>query len=774
MKALKIIMVFITTFCLLNMQYQAGVVHLSMSNDVQAADQVRAQNVYVGEEVSQADGYLDQILYLAVGIISAGLVTNAITCANIPPLDVWAGVTGGVIIIVGELVTMNANKEAVVEARAFYKTDHEDKTYNNEQIEALETQLTMNEELADALETKRNIQIAATVAFGVATGIAIFSAVLGTTLNAIAITENSAIAAVSFGTMAANCATANGELAKMEIQKAIPQLSCSETNQKLIDAKVAEACPGSLTYTLHDTINDAYCSCSVGVLKNSPWNNSLQKYAMQNPAKYEIANHFAKEFQGDGKKDDEESKKEVILNALNNPAMAKPMLTQSHPMHNVFVQQELKIQNELHRYMRVYEKNKFFEGSLKSVSLDDYHKFESIYRYDDLETQDQSSMKDILKMAAFRGMDLIFPTANANFMKLLTVVGSVLVGIWLAQGKILDLISGAAWKRMILWGVITGIIGYSLFKTKKGLKATNSNITELKKILNNMSDLVDGQDYQIGGPVGGGGADDLGTKPVFGDINGNILPLGLGDGNITPCAAGSNPDGTCKSIAAQFNKPSPVEAFKLGGALAGASNLVGAIGDGLSGVGGLTAGTMANIEKLNGQKGAIANNNRLALKQADKLLKKNGRKPFGLNKRVSDFHNKMRATLKSSLKKQGLTPKLAAAKLGLTGSGSDKKVTDAKEKAIQNRKGTPGGKATASKAKSNKIDFGFGASSNTEKAAAANFEEPGAIVENMEEYDVNDISAGQSADIFQIISVRYLKSGYKRLRSDKAQNILNN
>ena len=424
--------------------------------------------------------------------------------------------------------------------------------------------------------------------------------------------------------------------------------------------------------------------------------------------------------------------------------------------------------------MRVHESKSVAAGDIKSITLNEFHNFETIYKYDDLNSFDQMTMKDILRTAANKGLDLILPQAKADWMKLLMVVGGVLAGVYLIEATTMDLLFGTAGKRTIVWGVMTAIVAYSLSKTMQGLKATNSNITELKKILNNMSDLVDGQDYQIGGPVGGGGADDLGTKPVFGDINGNILPLGLGDGNITPCAAGSNPDGTCKSIAAQFNKPSPVEAFKLGGALAGASNLVGAIGDGLSGVGGLTAGTMANIEKLNGQKGAIANNNRLALKQADKLLKKNGRKPFGLNKRVSDFHNKMRATLKSSLKKQGLTPKLAAAKLGLTGSGSDKKVTDAKEKAIQNRKGTPGGKATASKAKSNKIDFGFGASSNTEKAAAANFEEPGAIVENMEEYDVNDISADQSADIFQIISVRYLKSGYKRLRSDKAQNILNN
>ena len=97
MKALKMLMVFVTTFCLLNVQYQSGVVQISLTNDVQAqANQnLKAEGVYQGDDAAQADGFMDQILYLAIGIVSAGLITKGLNCGTSIPLDVILGAVSG-------------------------------------------------------------------------------------------------------------------------------------------------------------------------------------------------------------------------------------------------------------------------------------------------------------------------------------------------------------------------------------------------------------------------------------------------------------------------------------------------------------------------------------------------------------------------------------------------------------------------------------------------------------------------------------------------------
>jgi hypothetical protein len=785
MKVLKMLMVFVTTFCLLNVQYQSGVVKVSLTNDVQAqaGQNLKAEGVYQGEEASQADGFLDQILYLVVGLICAPLIMKA---KSTTPADVIVGAVAGAILLVGELAMMSKNADAVAAMELSYTIDNQGKTYDNSQLEAFEIQLKMNEELRDALKTKQMIQLAATVALIGATVVAVVIMATAMTTGVTATTTAAAATMLipAFGIVP------NPVFNPLCIS-AIPLLAAYWGNYMALKPSLADyaalnaqlttmsTCLPYAAFQAYELGTDLYSKVpGVVVGSDNTWLNRIQKVAKANPQAADIANGFMKEL----KPNDEniqKRKQELIEYSLVNKIKAKPLLPQSHPLNDIsIVDTNQNDTNEINRYMRVYESTKMSEGAIKSISINEFKKFETIYKYEDLNEYDQNTMKDILKTAANKGLDLIFPQANAGWMNILMVVGGVLMATFVLEDPILDTMFGTAGKRAIVWGVMTVIVGMGLKKTMEGIDATENNIEKIKKIIENISTLSDGEVIELGGPTGGGGTSDLGTQPIIGATNTEPVDLGIQNGGVTPCVAGTNTDGSCQSVATELQNALTYDGFDLGSGLAATSNLIGAIGDGTSATSNLSPGTISDMNSLASNQSALTESRRAVLAKLDKVRKKNGLKPFNFNKKVSDFHNKMKASLKSSLAKQGLSPKLAAAQLGITGRSSDKKV--AKEEGVQNREGVAakagvaaiGGAALAAKRK--KIDFGFGA--KPRKAAAAAMQSDGANVasKEMAEYFLDDITDDKNTNIFDIISERYLRSGYVRLHPAKTKKTLNN
>ena len=80
------------------------------------------------------------------------------------------------------------------------------------------------------------------------------------------------------------------------------------------------------------------------------------------------------------------------------------------------------------------------------------------------------------------------------------------------------------------------------------------------------------------------------------------------------------------------------------------------------------------------------------------------------------------------------------------------------------------------KGKVKKIDFGFGKfgdkSMKKKGAGGADGMANANVVGADEEYVLDDIAEDKNASIFQIISVRYLKSGYKRLQEKSTPKVL--
>lgn len=790
-------MVLLSIFCLMNVQYQAGLVGFSISNDAMAqstmtydqyqqqqqngGEPLKADQVYSGEDAENAGGYLDQILYLAIGLIAGTMIIKA--TGPIPADVIVAAVAGG-ILLVGEFMMMSKKEDAVAALELHYTSDNEGKTYDNAQTEALKTQLKMNEDLKEALETKRNIQMAAT------------AALIGASLTAIVIeatgeatsTTGAASAAVP-GSVPPTPVTPNPFYNPL----CIPSLSTLFPTYKTTKITVRTPsmtkvttltttctsmalCTFFLPYCTYEKTVNYYMKRTGTVTQNldSGWKNLFQKFAEANPEGFQIAQNFMNDI---GIESAEEKRKKYIEESAYKLSHGS-IIPSSHSIQGLHASmnkanKEIKEKDPLKRYINVYERNKLASGSNKSMSLEEYKRFSQVYGYESLSETDQSTMKDILVTAADKGLDLIIPEAEAGWMGLLSMVGGVLIGVFMAQDLILDTFFDAGYNRAIAWGIMGVIVGYGLTQTMKGIDATESNINKLNDILNKMSHLEDG--VAVNGQGNGGvNGNDQNNPNITGNSDQQNVDLGLEDGQKTPCVGGTMENGTCKKIGPQLQQADAAGNLNLGSALAGTANLIGQVGDGISGTDKISGSTLNAMSQLGSKKGALASNRRAALAKLENMLKQNKAKPFGYNRRVSDLHKKMRSALKKSLKKQGLTPKAALAKMGMPVADPGKGIEkgDLEDKGELLAKAGPAVVVNpGAGAKAGKIDFGFGKLDDKSMAAQGAGGEEGMADANVvgedEEYVLDDIAEDKNASIFQIISVRYLKSGYKRLQNQK-------
>ncbi len=672
MKFFKKLFIFTVTFCLLHVQYQSGVPKVHLFNHAEA-NPLKAEAVYSGEEAGQAEGFINQILYLAIGFVAASMIIKAKSSI---PYDVMLGAAAGAIMLIGELAMMSKNSDQVAAIKLAYSKDHEGKVYNNYQIGAIRNQLEMNENLRDALKTKRNIQIAASVAFGAAIIASLSIVIAGKSIGAASlVASNSTIAAAAVAIpvgapIIAVCTAANVSFGIYKGTYLIPRPSLIEfTSTKTLLATMS-ACPTYLAFTSYVAISDSYCQGSPGTSKTDPFVKPFQKIAATN---------------GQNIKTDQSQKQE--------------------------------------------KRNAFTE---------------------------------ILS----KGFNLFFPKANAGpWMNILSIgLGGLLTTISV-QGKTLDLGFGSAGKRAIAWGVMEGLVGFALTKTIKHINDTESNIEKLDKILNNFSALRDGQEVNLADNGNISGQQEIARNTKNKNIKEQEVSTQILDDNEkTPCLGGSDKKGRCFSIQRNLRVAAAANNFDIGSAIANLEKPIGLAADGFSGTNKLTKSTLDNINKIGSKKNAIENNKREVISRLNDILKKNNEKPFSFSQRVAASHNNLKSELSKSLLKQGLTPRLAAKQLGIsTGSKVDVANANGQSKKEPIKKGKLKQNRFFVKTKPTQIDFGFGEKEKKKAILNDNNNSKETSLSNNEEYVINDISERQETSLFKIISIRYIKSGYKKL-----------
>ncbi len=723
------------------------------------------QNYNQQEASSQEHGWMEQITMLAIGFIVAGWFMK---CSQPLPADMIIAAVGAGILIIGEIVAISMYQGTAAEMEMAYQADHEGKMLNNDdQVEAFRKELSNNESIKEALETKLMLQIAAEVAFAAAMALAITLSVVFYVTGAVCVAA--AALATCPGPCQVQCAGTAPLAAQMMARDLVPANSAAEMAEKKVTAQgtnVCVACAGFAQFAA----NQYFAGC-VPVAQFNPAGfpeRMIAKIQEERPEMARIAETVARDYNDRHFSDDPETsteaRRELIHETLIERGYAQMQTSEFNPFP---VKLQAKSDDHFNHYIRTYEANQFRNGKIKSISLDQYDQFNELYGYKELSGSNYDAIEEMLIVAAEKGIDLFLPKAEANFGKILTIVGGALLAVVLATSTIMDLMLGTGIKRSITYAGFVIAVGLGIKATNDDLDATNDNIDKLNQILNNLSDLNSGPMVtHTGAPTGGGtggGLDRPQVKPSEGDIS-----LGLENDAPTPCLGGGTP-GNCNDVQKQYKAATAVEGLTLDSGLNSTANTVAGLGNDLSGTKSLSGNTLGKLRDLGKNKGALNKLNRgLKDKLADQL-KKNKLKGLDIDKEGDRFLKDMQKAMLKKMQKDGITGGQLLASAGVpvfssdNKKGKDDKALKDAQKALADAKGKEG--AAKAKAKAGKLSFDFDDKKGGTGMDQANLENPNVIGDD-EEYVIDDIVEDKGASLWQIISVRYLKSGYNRLRGE--------
>lgn len=798
MKTLRVLLVSVISFCLLNVQMIMTTQGLKVTSNVVYAQDNGAngnngesnaaegnngnngnsntninstnfqttQTYNQQEASSQEHGWMEQITMLAIGFIVAGWLMK---CSQPPPADMIIAAVGAGILITGEIVAITMYQGTAAEMEMAYQADHEGKMLNNDdQVEAFRKELDNNESILEALETKLMLQIAAEVAFVAAMALAITLSIVYYTLGAACITAGTALITCP-GPCQVQCGLSVSTALQLLARDPIPGVSIAEVAEKKSLTAVAGSCPACTGLSTF-AINHYYAGC-ISVANNSPASfpeRMIAKIQQEKPELARVAEIVAKDYNkmnfSDDPEDSKEANRELIEETLLESGYAKMQTAEFNPFP---VRLQAKSDDHFNHYIRTYEANQFRNGQIKSISLDQYNTFNELYGYKEMTGSNYDAMKEMFIVAAEKGIDLFLPAAEANFGKILTIVGGALLAVVLATNTVMDMMLGTGIKRSIVYAGFVAAVAMGISATNEDIEATESNIDELNKILKNLSDLNGGRAVtHTGAPTGSGGNGGL-DRPQIQPSDQDIT-LGLDGDAPTPCLGGGTP-GNCNDIEKQFKAASAIDGLTLDSGLNSTANTVAGIGNDLSGTRSLSGNTLGKLRNLGKNKGALNKVNRGLKDKLAEQLKKNKLNGLDIDKEGNKFLGDLQKAMLKKMQQDGITGGQLLASAGVPSFAKDKnKGKD--DKALNDAKqalAAAKGKETKPKpkAKAAKIGYDFGDNKAGIAANQQEMDDPNKIGAD-EEYVLDDIVDDKGASLWQIISVRYLKSGYNRLRGE--------
>ncbi len=373
---------------------------------------------------------------------------------------------------------------------------------------------------------------------------------------------------------------------------------------------------------------------------------------------------------------------------------------------------------------------------------------------------EQANPKEEIKSFYAGLLDMIVPTAEAAGMgDMLKGIAGAIAGYYVGQSTMINTLITTPNHRAILWGSLAAY-GYIVAgNTKDEAETAKSNSDKIAKIMKRM-DRSRGS-VQMDNKMATAGASNLGRQI-------NIGTQSQALGTTMPCSNGSSKDSQGKTIC----NPAPFttkSSFSGTGAFpASIAPLMKAGGSFISanqGKNSVSGDSLGNIDTINGQKNAINGLLDKAKKNLNKTLLSAGKKPVDFNKEQNKVMKGLANAIRNSLRKSGDS---SSGLLGRMGYGSqlksDKKPEAVEEvaKEITASVDTSSGKGLESKKPGFDFDFAAGQSDAIVAAKNAEFDANAqAANENAEIKD--DIIQDKSVSIFKVISIRYKKSGFKRL-----------
>jgi hypothetical protein len=350
-------------------------------------------------------------------------------------------------------------------------------------------------------------------------------------------------------------------------------------------------------------------------------------------------------------------------------------------------------------------------------------------------------------------LDLIFPKAHAangviGLLGLGAAAATVFFTVKTALGKTIDTIMFTPGQRIAAWGVMAAAAGASSMATNNEIDKMNDNVKKIDKVLEELNKLEIGiktqnvNDQQI-------------TLTNFAINPNEQIPYNSDPKIKTEClgAPGTN---NCPPIANQF-KSLPGYAG-LPDSFKSLMSQTAKLGDGLSGKNMLSGSTLASANSLGGQTNAIGKMTASIKTKINDALGASGKPKIDFGKEEKNLWAKLKSQTGNALKSSNMSPGAFLSSTGLSpiadANAAIAKVPNSNSKTVS---GTEGAAVEAPKEKGFDLDFKEDKSASVEAAAVAPTKE--------EKYDIgsNDINTNSGDSIFQVISNRYLKSGYPKL-----------
>lgn len=350
-------------------------------------------------------------------------------------------------------------------------------------------------------------------------------------------------------------------------------------------------------------------------------------------------------------------------------------------------------------------------------------------------------------------LNFFIPRAEAGMANLFGLAAGAAAALTAAQLGISEFVDSYMFtpgKRMIVWAMMAGA-------AKMGSSATQEEIDKIKGYIKDIDKILAEYSMMKKGIAMAKTADQYALMASMGQQE---VQLSNDPKIKTDCIkSASGNSGQCASISNSIqNLP---DFAGLPDSLKVYAKQVAGIGDGLSGASSVSASTMGAINSL-GQSKAIGKIADTLKNKLNSNLQKSGKAPVDYDKKSKEVFAHLKKRAEKGLASKGMTAGGFLSSVGLSPISSNAMAAMNAPATTSSKKSEPvvsGPSGSAAKNDDFNLDF---KEASGELAAA----ETGATAttEN-ESYDIgtNDIHTDSSESIFQIISNRYIRSGYTKL-----------
>lgn len=359
----------------------------------------------------------------------------------------------------------------------------------------------------------------------------------------------------------------------------------------------------------------------------------------------------------------------------------------------------------------------------------------------------ESKSRSFLK----RALEIAFPSAKAGMMSMLGLAGgaaAIYFGVEKALGIYIDQYLYSPMNRIFIWGAMGLMTKMAMSATDEKIAEAEKNIEKLDKLLNEASKLTQGVK----------GNNPTITSPQI--FTGSVATQDqtFSDGQKSGCLAGSTSSG-CKSLTTAASTSTGFSSFPSG--LQDVASQVTGLGDSLSGTSSLSAAGLNNAASIGTKAAALAKNLKKQQIAINDLLKKNGKGPIKFEGEMQKARAGMLSAVKNSLNKKGTTASGFLNSIGVSvPANADPKPETGLDGLAIPKENVAGGAGVMPENKET-MNFGFDEAPGSTDAGGvtAKNDEFGGAAYDIKGNDIHD----DGVSIFEIISTRYLKSGYPKL-----------